>query len=143
MAYCAQADITKMLSEAELAELTAESGSTPDADVVSEAIAHADAEIDSYLSVRYTLPLSATPARVKTLSVALALYYLFSRRPTIGLPETVRNNYRDAVQFLRDVAQGKAQIPDATGAELAGDEEAVAEISSATRVFSRDNLTDW
>ena len=51
MAYCTQSDIEKLIPVQELAELTTESGDTPDADVVVEAIAKADAEIDSYLGI--------------------------------------------------------------------------------------------
>jgi phage gp36-like protein len=63
MAYCEQSDIEKLIPEQELAELTADTGSTPDAEVVTEAIAKADAEIDSYLGVVYTVPLSVPPRR--------------------------------------------------------------------------------
>ena len=67
MSYCTQSDIEKLIPTLELAELTTESGSTPDAATVTEAIAKADAEIDSYLGAVFTLPLSTTPARVKSL----------------------------------------------------------------------------
>ena len=55
-----QSDIEKLIPTQELAELTTESGSTPDAAVITEAIAKADAEIDSYLGVIYTVPLSVS-----------------------------------------------------------------------------------
>ena len=58
MAYCTQSDIEKLIPVLELAELTAESGSTPNAAIVTECIAKADAEIDSYLGVKYTVPLT-------------------------------------------------------------------------------------
>ena len=80
MAYCTQADIEKLIPAQELAELTTESGGTPDADVVTECIAKADAEIDSYLGVKYTVPFSSAPARVESLSQDIAIYYLFTRR---------------------------------------------------------------
>lgn len=63
MAYCAQSDIEKLIPVLELAELTTESGNTPDAAVITEAIAKADAEIDGYLGVMYAVPLSVPPAR--------------------------------------------------------------------------------
>jgi phage gp36-like protein len=59
MTYCTQTDILKQIPSLELAELTTENGSTPDADVVAEAIAKADAEINSYLGVRYVVPFSS------------------------------------------------------------------------------------
>ena len=67
MAYCSQDDLLKMIPEAELAELTAESGDIPDPVVVAEAIAKADGEIDSYLAVRYSLPLVGHPGPDKIL----------------------------------------------------------------------------
>ena len=56
MAYCNQVDIEKLIPTQELAELTTESGSVVAATVVTECIAKADAEIDSYLGVKYTVP---------------------------------------------------------------------------------------
>jgi phage gp36-like protein len=141
MAYCTQADIVKLLPEGELAQLTAETGSTPDAAVVSEAIAKAGAEIDAYLAVRYVLPLETTPNQVKHLAVDLAIYHLYSRR---GMMLEIRGkNYDKAVAFLKDVAAGRAEIIGATGAEIPGAEGQVVEVSSAKRVFSRTNLRDW
>lgn len=143
MAYCTQSDIEKLISTAELAQLTAESGGTPDAAVVAEAIAAADAEIDSYLLVRYQLPLSTVPARVKGLSVDMAIYKLCLRRSLKNVNEARRQAYEDAVKFLQLVARGLAVIEGANGAEPAGQVQDVTEINSQTRVMSRDTLKDW
>lgn len=139
MAYCTQADIEKLIPEQELAELTAESGDTPDADVVAEGIAKADAEIDAYCGARYTVPFASVPAIVKSLSVDIAIYHLYSRRSVA--PEVRRQKYEDAVKFLRDVSAGKATLGDSE-AEATVSED-VAEISSSTRVFSRTNMEGW
>jgi len=141
MAYCDQDDLLKLVPEQELAELTTEAGETPDAEVVNEIIAQADAEIDAYLAVRYQLPLSETPARVKALSVDLALYHLYTRRSV--MPEVRRQKYEDAVKFLKDVGAGRAEIIGAAGLEMSGDVQEVTEISSSIRVFSRENMGDW
>jgi phage gp36-like protein len=141
MAYCTQNDLLKLIPEREMAELTAESGETPDAEVVSAAIAQADAEIDAYLAVRYVLPLAATPARVKALSLDMAAYHLYSRRSVMS--ETRRDKYKDAVAFLKDVAAGRAEIIGADGLELGGGAGDVTEISSAVRVFTRDDLNGF
>lgn len=141
MPYCTQDDLEKLLPGAEMAQLTAESGDTPDAAVVSEAIAKAGAEIDSYLAVRYVLPLTETPAQVKHLAVDLAIYHLYSRR---GMMLEIRGkNYDKAVAFLKDVAAGRAEIIGATGAEISGDAQTVTEVSSATRVFDRTKMVDF
>jgi phage gp36-like protein len=138
MAYCTQADLLKLVPELELAQLTAESGDVPDAAVVAEGIAQADAEIDAYLAVRYQLPLTETPPRVKSLAVDLALYHLYSRRSVA--PEVRRQKYEDAVAFLKLVGAGKAEIVGAEGVEVPGDVRDVTEVSSAGRVFSRETL---
>jgi phage gp36-like protein len=123
-----------MVPEDELAQLTAEEGELPDPQVVAEAIARADAEIDSYLALRYPVPLTTASKRVKSLSVDLALYQLYSRR---GLaPEVRRRRYEDAVAFLRQVALGQAVIDGAGG-------DAPEDIAGADRLFSRDGLGNW
>ncbi len=114
MAYCTQSDIEKLIPVQELAELTTESGSTPDAAVVTEAIAKADAEIDSYLGVIYAVPLSVPPARIKALSEDISIYYLYMRRSTI--PEARQKAYDNAIAFLQLLAAGKATLPDTGGA---------------------------
>jgi phage gp36-like protein len=75
----------------ELAELTTESGEVPDTAVISECIALTDAEIDSYLTMRYALLLATTPARVKALSQDMAIYHLYSRRGI--MPEIRKDKY--------------------------------------------------
>ena len=84
MAYCVQADIEKMIPTLELAELTTETGSTPRCRQCDEAIAKADAEIDSYVGVVFTVPFATTPARIKSLSEDIAIYYLYYE--TVGDP---------------------------------------------------------
>lgn len=141
MPYCTQDDLLKLLPEAEMAQLTAETGDVPDAEVVSEVVTKAEAEINAYLAVRYVLPLDAVPAQVKHLAVDMAIYHLYSRR---GMMAEVRGkNYDKAVAFLKDVAAGRAEIIGATGAEIPGDAAQVTEFTSAARVFSRDKMSGF
>jgi len=140
MAYCNQDDILKLIPRDELAELTTETGDEPDPEVVSEAIAKAEAEIDSYLGTRYAVPLSPVPAIVKSLAADLALYHLYSRRSVA--PPVRRQKYVDAVAFLKEVAAGRALIEGAGGEPPAARRE-VAEVESATRIFTRDTQGDW
>jgi phage gp36-like protein len=136
MPYCTPSDIEKLIPSLELAELTTESGSTPDAATVTEAIAKADAEIDSYLWAVFTLPLSSTPARVKSLSEDIAIYYLYVRRSTV--PEARQKAYDDAIAFLKLVAAGKASIPSTSISPSHG-----VQFESADSIFDRDNMTSW
>jgi phage gp36-like protein len=141
MAYCTQSDLITMIPLQELAELTADSGDTPDSQVVDEAIHRADAEIDAYLGMRHTLPLSPLPDQVKGLSIDMALYHLYSRRSVA--PTVRRQKYEAAVAFLKLVAAGEAILEDAGDAPSSGDQVLVgSEFASATRVFTR-NTQDW
>jgi phage gp36-like protein len=139
MAYCSQDDLVKMISLTELAELTAESGNEPDAVVVAEAIVKAAGEIDSYLAMRYVLPLAATPPQVQSLAVDMALYHLYSRRSVA--PKVRQQKYDAAVAFLKEVAAGQALVEGA--GEPSGDNREVGEFSGASRVLGRDGLSEW
>ncbi len=110
MAYCSQTDIAKLIPNQELAELTTDSGTNPDATIITEAIAKADAEIDSYLGVKYNVPFTSPSARVKSLSEDIALYYLYLRRSAV--PEARVKSYDDAIAYLKDVANSVAVLPD-------------------------------
>ena len=138
MAYCTQTDIAKLIPNQELAELTTDSGSTPDATIITEAIAKADAEIDSYLGVKYSVPFTSPSTRVKSLSEDIALYYLYLRRSAV--PEARVKSYDDAIAYLKDVAASVAVLPD-DGTTTGGSQ--APQLSSAASIFDRDNLTSW
>ena len=141
MAYCTQSDLLTMIPVKELAELTAESGDTPDSQVVTEAIQRADAEIDSYLGLSHSLPFTMVPDQVKGLSMDMALYHLYSRRSVA--PTVRRQNYEEAVSFLKLVAAGEAVIDETSSSSPDGAPvQAGVEFTSATRIFTR-NTQDW
>lgn len=140
MAYSTQDDLLAMIPQAELAALTAESGEVPDSQVVAEAISRADAEIDAACGLRYAVPFSPAPERVKTLSADLAIYHLYSRRSVA--PEVWRQKYQDALAFLKQVAAGQATLAGSGGEPPAAAREA-AEMDSNQRIFSRDTLGEW
>ncbi len=139
MAYCSQSDVEKLVPAVELTKLTAEGGSEPDAAVVADCIAKADAEIDGYLGVRYQVPLNPVPDLVRAVSVDLAVYNLHKRRPLLPMPETCRRSYEDRIAFLRAVVAGNATIG-ATAAKPPSVSQEVVEIGSGDRIFSRDSL---
>jgi phage gp36-like protein len=139
MAYCTQDDLLLMITVEELSELTTEMGEAPDLMVVEEAIAKADGEIDAYLGIRYSLPLAGLPDQVRSLSVDMALYHLYSRRSVAPLVR--RQKYEAAVAFLKQVAAGQAVVGGA--GDPAGDAGQVEEFSGAPRVLDRDGLSEW
>jgi phage gp36-like protein len=140
MAYCTEDDLFNMIPEEDLTDLTVESGDVPDSAIVADAISKADAEIDSYLGVKYVVPISPTPDQVKALSVDLAIYHLYSRHSIV--PPVRQQKYDDAVAFLKQVAAGQAVIigPNGESPTVAKD---VTDVTSACRHFSRHTQWEW
>lgn len=71
--------------------------------------------IDAYLSSRYTLPISAPyPDVLKRFSVDMAVFHILMRRGFSA--EAYDGNYKilhdRAEEFFKDVAAGRANIPD-------------------------------
>ena len=140
MAYCSQEDLLKMIPEEELAEITSESGGIPNPAIVAEAIAKADSEIDVYCAVRYAVPFDPVPSLVKSLSVDVAAYHLYSRRSVA--PEVRRQKYEDAITLLKAISQGTAVLSMSSGVLTPNGRE-VAELTSQPRQFSRSSLEKW
>ena len=124
MAYSTIDDIRKLLPEQELIALTDdESLGTVEQGRVTEAIAQADAEIDSYCAVRYSVPVTPVPAMLRKLSVDIAVYSLYSRTVQ-SAPEVRAERYRAAVRQLEGISKGtltlgvqEAEESASTGAE--------------------------
>ena len=140
MAYCSEDDLLKMIPQADLADLTVESGEVPDSLIIADAINKAGAEIDSYLGVKYVVPLATPPDRVKALAVDLAIYHLYSRRSIV--PPVWQQRHDAAVAFLKQVVAGQMVIVGPQG-ELPTMAKEVTDATSAIRAFTRDTQADW
>jgi len=114
MAYSTLADLKLAKWERILIQLTASTAAPTAVDtaVVESAIVDADAVIDSYLCLRYTVPLTTVPKVVNRLSMDIAIYFLYMRED--GAPEAVENKYNDAVKLLDKMANGKVGLGEAT-----------------------------
>ena len=81
--------------------------------VIDEAIANGDALIDSYLDSRYTVPLTApVHARIRGLSAAAAMEFLYRRRPPYD--DANAEAYRRLIDELEKIADGTIEIPGLT-----------------------------
>jgi phage gp36-like protein len=102
--------------------------------VLGRALADADAEIDSYLAARYTLPLGSTPGVLTRLAADMTRYRLYDD----GMPETVRQRYEDAVSLLKRMAKGEGLLVGMAEVAVAGVDTAYH--SFAPRQMSDENL---
>ena len=134
MPYSTLADIIDRIDEEILIQLTDDEGiGQVNEDKVATAIAEADGEIDSYLSRRYTLPLSSVPTVIKKLSVDIAIWNLYTRRDKVE--EARKSRYDAAVKLLTYISDGKATLgvdPEPSG----GEQQIKAGREASDRIFT-------
>lgn len=107
MSYATQADLELRFGSREIEQLTDHEGvGAINSERVDAALADADSLIDSYLARRVALPLDPVPAVLKRIACDLARYFLQED----GAVEEAESRYKAAVQYLRDVAQGKVAL---------------------------------
>jgi len=143
MAYCTYSDITDQLDEATLVQLTDDENlGQVNQDRVNAAIADADGEINGYLGARHHVPLDPVPPIIKTCSVDIAVYNLYSRRSVA--PEDRFERYRARIRYLEKVAEGKISLgaDDPEGSPPDTDAPRMSSANPA-RIFDRDKMKDY
>jgi|Deesub1362B_J571_1020462.scaffolds.fasta_scaffold00591_26 phage gp36-like protein len=144
MGYIERNDILNEISEGVLAELTSDSGIIEWAKV-DKAIQDASALIDSYIGVRYTLPLESIPLILKKICKDITIYELYQQRVSENaiseVPEGVRKRYEQAVAFLKDIASGNATLKGVDEQGQAVTDESARKIRYKTRDKIFDD--DW
>ncbi|MFZ2469479.1 MAG: DUF1320 domain-containing protein [Parvibaculum sedimenti] len=137
MTYATQSDLTTRFSERELVQLT-DRADVPtgaiDAARVTRALEEADNIIQSYIGVRYALPLASVPALLVDLACDIARFKLYDT----GATEEVRTRYEDAIARLKALSKGEAVL-DAAGIEPEGRDDLVF-VDPGERLFSRDKM---
>lgn len=106
---------------------------------IVELIGEAGGIIDGYLARRYTLPLASAPSILTTWARAIVRYKLNKDRMADANSDPVVRDYRDALKFLQQVAEGKFSLgleDPQTGSTVASD----VQIDAGTKVFGREFL---
>lgn len=101
--YATRKDLEVRFGEDELQELDLMQTA---GNSIEEALQDASEEIDSYIAVRYVLPLPSTPSTLKRIACNIARFRLYFQSPT----EEVENRYKAEIDFLKRVADGKATL---------------------------------
>lgn len=152
--YCSYTDIINFKSSSEIIDLVNDE-KIPYSEIdltntenkcrqrIDEAIHSADAEIDSYLIKRYSLPLTEVPVLIKYNSISLALENLFLRRMPDKMPEAITGDAKSKRQMLKNIAEGFIGI----GAEKINSRPAEGTYKSNkennTKVFTKDLLDKY
>ena len=139
MPYATQTDMETRFGVDELIQRTSRTGAAIDTDVLSRALADADAEIDSYLATRYALPLPSTPAVLVLLACDITRYQLFGDK----VPDSVRQRYEDAVGVLKRLSAGSVQLAGLTPAPAVGGSGNAVAVRTARRLFGPEQLASY
>ena len=141
MAYATQADIVTLYSENALFVADRDGDGVPDAEAITRALVSASGEIDSFLNVRYQVPIETPSDLLMQFCVDIALYRLALGRDV--LTEEHRKRYEDAHAHLKLISTGKAALvlPAPEGqeeAEQTGPRPIVS--GGPEREFTRDKM---
>lgn len=118
MNYASQADMEQRFGvQALLVAGDRDGDGVVDADLVARALSDASAEIDSYLSGRYALPLATVPPLLARVCCDMAFYFMSSDSAT--QTEEKRQRLEDARALLKLVSEGKVRLGLAAAAEAA------------------------
>lgn len=141
MAYATIAQFTEAFTEREAIALT--NSDDPAAEYVNQislqrALDDATAEIDSYLSGRYSLPFASVPKVLTFHCLNIARY----RLSMIAPGEDVRQRYEDALAFLKMLAKGDVSLG------IAADDQQIVDAGSPQyskppRLWTDDTLRDF
>jgi phage gp36-like protein len=132
MSYATRQDLIDRFGERELIALTDENGQFLVEDVLSTALVDADADIDTHLAMRYTLPLATAPVVLVRIACDLARYYLYGQ----AAPEHVKERHDAARELLAALASGKVSLGIEEQSEAA---ENLVEWDGGGQVFDRSD----
>lgn len=108
-----------------------------DAGVIAAALTKATEEIDSYLGVRYTLPLVSVPGILVSACCEVAMYRMSINSP--AMTEEKRQRYEDVIKWLQSVAKGLATLGVSEALDPS-DDTATVTTTSEVRLFTRSSL---
>jgi len=141
MAYAQASDLIERFGAVELIQLTDRTNvppSTLDATAVARALGDAAALADGYLARVCALPLPAVPPVLVRITADIARYYL--RGESVEKDGPVALAYRDAVAWLKDVADGRVRLDGGAGAPAEPAPGAAGRVEASRPVFTRDGL---
>lgn len=145
--YCTSQDVEKQITHEILVQLTNDTPpqDTVDDSVTYEAILYSSTLIDGYLRGKYSLPLDTHFPLLRIIAIDLSIYRLYSRRLQADMPDSILEQYKEAIKTLEKIQKGTIAL-----AIKADDESSVAEtqnyITNKTRfdrAFSHEVLREY
>lgn len=138
MAYVTQTDLEAYFGTEQLLIAADRDGDgSYDTDVISTGITAATEEIDTYVGIKYELPLAATPGVLTRVGCDLAMYHM-----SVGhhsMTEDKKERYNNGVRWLRDLAAGKVTLGPEED-DVTAPDEAELYASIPERLFTRSKM---
>ncbi len=107
MSYCALNDLLLNFGEQEIEQVAdRDRDGIADDGVIADGISFSSDLIDGYLRSRYTLPLLTVPHNLVGVACDIVRYRLYQDQPT----DLVVERYTAALQWLRDIADGRVSL---------------------------------
>lgn len=143
MPYCTVTDISNVLTEASVIQMTDDAGAgTIDQDKVDAAISSSDELINGYLRARYVLPLASTPPLLKDISVNLSIYNLYLRRFAASMPDPIVKSNTAQLSLLLQIQKGVISLGIEDVAEPAAGQLKTNKTADS-RMFPKDSLDTY
>lgn len=135
MSFASVSDLQTRYGDQEILLLADRDGDgVLDAGVVEAHLADADAEIISELAGAVSIDAASPPLNLKRLACQIARYRLYGANP----PKAARDDYEDAIKFLRLVRDKKASLDGGATAPAEVSPPSLAAASEADeRIFTR------
>lgn len=114
MPYASWTDLQKHLDDSYIKQLSDDvAGTNPNTALINTVLIEAGDFADTYIGMRYVVPLSAPVHTSVRLAVCrIARYLLYARRKWT-IDEAVDRDYRHALDWLKGVSEGDVSIPGA------------------------------
>lgn len=134
--YAGKEDLITRFGEREIAAISSNDGETIDETIVATALSDAEDLINSYVAVKYALPLTTVPAALKRISCDFARYFMYKE----VIPEELEKKYEQNLAFLKDIARGVVSLGDFSTGETPQQSGDVIFSGSSARLFSHKQL---
>lgn len=139
MDYCTSDDIEIQIGKNSLVQLTNDDNTqqTVDSVVVEEALIYSSTLIDGYLRGKYNLPLNTRFPLLRVIAIDICIYRLYSRRIYTEMPETISENYKNAIRTLEQLKKGVITLETSESTEVKTSGEYRTNKTELDRIFNK------
>lgn len=145
--YCTTQDIEKQITHEILVQLTNDTPpqDTVDDSVTYEAILYSSTLIDGYLRGKYTLPLDTHFPLLRIIAIDLSIYRLYSRRLQADMPDSILEQYKEAIKTLEKIQKGTIALAIETDEEssVAETKDYITNKTKFDRAFPHEVLREY